>query len=68
MRSSPQKLALSDDWMTGVKKFYKKGHHWNPLMLGFGSGNMRKDAPNCFYPVFVSEMENISAVLGSLFH
>jgi adenine-specific DNA-methyltransferase len=52
--SGPQKLALSDDWMTGVKNSTRKGHHWNPLMRT-GSGNMRKDAPNCFYPVFVSE-------------
>ena len=52
--SGPQKLPLSDDWMSGVKNSTRHGHHWNPLMRT-GSGNMRKDAPNCFYPIFVTD-------------
>ena len=52
--SWPQKLPLSDEWISGVKNSTRHWHHWNPLLRTW-AWNMRKDAPNCFYPVFVSE-------------
>lgn len=52
--AAPEKLALSDEWLSGTKNTTKNEQHWNALMRT-GTGSMRKDRPNMFYPIFVSK-------------
>ena len=52
--SSPVPLKLGSEWMGVVKNTSKNKVHWDSLMRT-GTNNMRKDRPNLFYPIFVSE-------------
>lgn len=50
----PVAVPLSDDWLGSVQNTSKKKALWASL-LRTGTNNMRKDRPNLFYPVYVSE-------------
>ena len=52
--SSPQKVALGDEWLGGVGSSCKNTLHWNSLMRT-GTNSLRSDRPNLFYPIYVSK-------------
>ena len=52
--STPARLPLSDEWLGNIKKSSTKRVRWDGLMRT-GTGSLREDSPNLFYPIFVSE-------------
>lgn len=52
--SAPQPLSLKEDWLGNIKKSSTKKVRWDGLMRT-GTGSMREDSPNLFYPIFVSK-------------
>ena len=52
--AGPQKIRLSDEWLSSNKGTTKNAQHWNGL-LRTGTASNRADRPNMFYPIFVSE-------------
>lgn len=51
--SSPHPISLSEDWMGKVKNTIKDKIHWMSLRRT-GTGRYRKDRPNLFYPIYIS--------------
>ncbi len=50
----PTPLILGEDWIGNIKNLSRKnGLRWNTLLRS-GSHVLRKDSPNQFYPIFVS--------------
>lgn len=60
--SSPTPIKLGKDWLGGVKSTSKNKLHWDSLMRT-GTSQLRNDAPNCFYPIYVSK--NGKQLLGA---
>lgn len=52
--AAPVALPLSDEWRGNTKTDKKPALVWNQLMRS-GTGVLRSDRPNMFYPIFVSE-------------
>ena len=52
--SIPSALELDDAYLGNIKKSSTKDVRWDGLMRT-GSGSMRVDSPNLFYPIFVSK-------------
>jgi adenine-specific DNA-methyltransferase len=52
--AKPQALPLPDEWRGNIKGGYKDKLRWNGLQRS-GTGILRSDRPNMFYPVFISE-------------
>lgn len=52
--AKPQALPLSDEWRGNIKGGYKDKLRWNGLQRS-GTGILRSDRPNMFYPVFISK-------------
>jgi adenine-specific DNA-methyltransferase len=52
-KSVPKKLPLSEEWLT-AKSSGKDSARWRPIRRQ-GSHDTRADAPNQFYPIYLSE-------------
>ena len=63
--AGPDKLALNNDWTGAVRTTVKGKLHWNSL-IRTGTHVLRKDSPNQFYPVFIRQASNSSAVFYSV--
>lgn len=50
----PLPLNLSDDWRGKIKGGYKDKLRWNGLQRS-GTGILRKDRPNMFYPIYLDK-------------
>ncbi|MBR1806845.1 MAG: site-specific DNA-methyltransferase [Selenomonadaceae bacterium] len=48
----PLPLHLSNDWRGNIKGGYKDKLRWNGLQRS-GTGTLRKDRPNMFYPIYL---------------
>jgi adenine-specific DNA-methyltransferase len=51
--AKPSALPLADEWRGKIKGGYKDRLRWNGLQRS-GTGVLRKDRPNMFYPVFIN--------------
>ena len=51
--AKPKALPLPDEWRGNIKGGYKDKLRWNGLQRS-GTGVLRADRPNMFYPVFIS--------------
>ena len=52
--AKPIPLSLSDEWRGNIKGGYKDKLRWNGLQRS-GTGVLRSDRPNMFYPVYISQ-------------
>lgn len=50
----PEILHLSKDWQGNIKGGNKEKLHWNTLQRS-GTGILRKDRPNMFYPIYINK-------------
>ncbi len=53
-QSAPSPVELNEDWRGKIKGGYKDKLRWNGLQRS-GTATLRKDRPNMFYPIFISE-------------
>ena len=52
--ASPSAIALSEEWLGGVKNTTKNDIRWRELRRT-SSGSLRRDRPHSFFPIFVYE-------------
>lgn len=53
--SHPETLHLSKDWRGNIKGGNKDSIHWNTLQRS-GTGILRTDRPNMFYPIYIDKV------------
>jgi adenine-specific DNA-methyltransferase len=62
--AAPQRLRLNREWVSGKGRTHTGNIRWD-LLRRSGEGAARKDAPGCFYPVYVNPNGPVVVEVGS---
>lgn len=65
--ASPSPIALSEEWLGGVKNTTKKDIRWRELRRT-SSGSLRRDRPHSFFPIFVYQDRSSIHSVGDPFY
>lgn len=65
--ASPSAVALSDEWLGGVKNTTKNNIRWRELRRT-SSGSLRRDRPHSFFPIFVYQDGSAIHSVGDPFY
>lgn len=65
--ASPSPIALSEEWLGGVKNTTKNDIRWRELRRT-SSGSLRRDRPHSFFPIFVYQDGSAIHSVGDPFY